>query len=953
MKPFLQQAAEVCYKKYQNEISNITFVFQSRRAAKFFQKYLGDMSSTTLFSPKLVTIGELIRQESSLIVADKIELLIRIHKIYNAVLGTRESLDDFCYWGEMLINDFDDTDKYLVNTEQLFSNLKDLKEIESKFDFLTENQIKAIKSFWKNWNNEKEHRKNFESIWNNLFKIYTSFNEELRKESLAYEGMIYREVAEKAIKGENLFADHDRIIFVGLNALTECEYKIYRNLKKCKNDNVDFYWDYASPDTTNADNRASHFYDKNITLFQTKNPIEHQENAEPKNVHIIEMASTVGQAKEIGKILSTFNTHAISNDLSTAIVLPDEGMLLPLLYSLPKEISNVNITMGYPLGKTPLAALIDYIFLLHINKRNDIFYHRFVTPILSHQYVTELSEQSQILLHNIQKENRIYIGAFDTEDELIKKIFNDKPEQGTVGFIDYLIQILELLKPVFEEKTEAEKMRQEFVYHYLITLKRAKDLLADADIQVKTLHRFVRQFINSVSIPFEGEPLKGLQIMGVLETRNLDFDTLIIPCMNEGIFPKINAQNSYVPYNLRFGFGMPTGEHIDAVYAYHFYRLIFRAKNVYFLYNSSAEGLQTGEESRYILQMLYSKDTNLKIDKKSITYDITKSDTTEICVEKTPEIQNILQEYSNKNGKKKLSASSINTYLTCPLKFYLKDIKKLNNTDDVKENIDNANFGRIFHKTMQILYKNYEGQIVSKEYCCRLLDKENNDINNALTLAFKDEYNLNDNNFKIEGQPLLILHIIKQFVIAMLNYDSLCAPFKYIKSEMPFYDFGISLTNGNIVYFKGFIDRIDESDLFTRIIDYKTGKSKKQLECESIASLFDKTSKEQKKEIIQILLYSLFYAERNGIQPEKLTPKVIFVQDLINKKTQYTKESNISVNKETLHLTNEICDEFKSHLRECLDEIFNTEIPFTQTKNNNNCKYCDFKDICERKTTEF
>ena len=958
MTPFLRQVAEICYKNYASEISDYTFVFQSRRAAKFFQKYLGEAAGVTLFSPNLITVGDFIRQESDLLVADRLFLLLKIYDIYKAILKTDESFDEFAYWGEMLLGDFDDADKYLVNVKELFSNLKDLKEIENHFDYLDEKQKDAILTFWGHWKGEKQGEKNFISVWEHLYDIYRTLNDELRKENLAYEGMVYREVAERMKKGETLFANYNKIIFVGLNALTECEYEIYSHLKNTHD--VDFYWDYASPDTKDPSNRASHFRDRNILKFPTKLRLD-DEPCEIKHVHIIEMSSTVGQAKHIGEILEGMDMKAISNQLSTAVVLPDEELLLPLLHSIPREISNVNITMGYPLSKTPLNSLIENLFSLHLNQRpNKGFYFRDAITILSHQYISELSAQASVLLNKIYKENIIYIDRFETDDELIKTIFASAGASAS-DFIDYLLGILALLRPDTSKATEHEKMKREFIYHYYITLKRLKDLLRNTEMSKKTLLRFVRQFISSVSVPFEGEPLKGLQIMGVLETRNLDFDTLIIPCMNEGIFPKINAGNSYVPYNLRYGFGMPTGEHIDSVYAYHFYRLIFRARNIYFLYNSSAEGLQTGEESRYIMQLRYSKNSNIEIDSVRITCEISKSGKENITVGKSDDVMQEMSKFLS--GERKLSASSICTYIACPLKFYLQNIKMMGDTDEVKEELDAAQFGNVFHDTMQELYRPMIDKEVTADFINRLLiEKDLKTIDRTILESFKKKMKIQSPNFQPEGQPLIALHIVKQFVKGMLNYDKMHTPFVYRASEQKFDDMLIPLSDSaRQVHIKGFIDRVDEKDGKTRIIDYKTGKCKmgsgSKLEMADIPSLFDKEADLQKKEIFQILLYSLYYNQYKHTPPENIVPKILFVQDLQKYDAQETNCTNILVqdgrNKEKLLFSNECCNEFRKELVACLDEMFSPEKPFEQTTTEKHCSGCNFKNICERKTFEY
>ena len=555
MKPFLYQVASLFYEKWEAEVSRLAFVFPNRRTGLFFQKYLSEVADTPLFSPTILTINDLFIQLSGKQSADRISMLFILYDIYIRQSGSTETFDEFLYWGEMLLNDFDDIDKYMANARMLFSNVTDLREIENDFDFLSDEQIAAIRSFWSSFypRGDTPNQQQFLAVWQVLYDLYEEFRATLAAEGKGYEGMIFREVVESMERGESPDLPYEQIVFVGLNALSVSEERFLAQLQK--REIADFYWDYVSDKVTDPDNKASYFVSRNLKSFPSSMKLPPEEKVKTE-IEVIGIPSGIGQAKHVYTLLSDWCKEAeMSSEeaLRTAVILPDEHLLIPVLNAIPEQIRRINVTMGYPLAGTPVASLIEYILALQKNvryiDRNPLFYFRDVLPVLNHRYILSTSpEIISSLVKEITENNKIYISHTELEKTpLLEILFT--PVTGVEAFSDYLIKVLEELNKVMsalsdEEEEDAPQrtndLEQEFIFHYFTTVNRMKEVMKDARIEMKidTFFRLLKRVTDTITIPFHGEPLSGLQIMGVLETRALDFDRLIILSMNEGIFPQ-------------------------------------------------------------------------------------------------------------------------------------------------------------------------------------------------------------------------------------------------------------------------------------------------------------------------------------------------------------------------------------------------------------------------------
>ena len=969
MTPFLYQVASLFYSRYGAEVSRLAFVFPNRRTGLFFQKYLSEVSEKPLFSPTILTINDLFVQLSGKQAADRISMLFKLYDIYLNHSGSSETFDEFLYWGEMLLNDFDDIDKYMVDARMLFTNVTDLREIENDFSFLSPEQIAAIRTFWSSFypKGDTPNQEQFLAVWQILYALYTDLREALAAEGKGYEGMIFREVVELLEKNECCDLPYAKVVFVGLNALSVAEERFLSELQK--RGIADFYWDYASPKVTDPDNKASYFVERNLRQFPSQLIDNGQlatdnEDGGKKKIEVIGIPSGIGQAKQVHSLLSELckeDEMSAEEALRTAVILPDEHLLIPVLNAIPEQIRRINVTMGYPLAGTPVASLMEYILALQKNiryvDRRPVFYFRDVLPILNHRYVSTTSpEVVSDLVKDISENNKIYISYDDlNKTPLLSILFT--PVTAVDAFSDYLIGVLQELNKAVESgkwgvesiDSDAEQLstsdsqlstindiEQEFIFHYFATVNRMKEVMQEANVEMKidTYFRLLKRVTDTITIPFHGEPLSGLQIMGVLETRALDFDRLIILSMNEGIFPLRKAANSFIPYNLRRGFGLPTYEHQDSVWAYHFYRLIYRASHVSLLYDTRSNGLQTGEVSRFVHQLHYHYEEPIR--NKLVVYNVSSSKTPALQVAKTKEVMNRLAAF-RRGGERAISASAVNTYLDCPLKFYFSVVEGIREEEEVSETIESNVFGSILHKVMEELYQPFCGKMVTADLL-KAIRKDTPMLMGAVARAFAEIFFKTDIVRPLTGQNFLIGEMIRKYVEKVLERDAKLTPFRYIESEKKIKSL-FPLTDKSEIQLKGFIDRIDEVRDAVRIIDYKSGSGTTQFT--SVEALFDKEDKDRAKAVMQVFMYAWMYGAK-AIQPGIYYMRTLFSPSFdsgIYRRTDRFKTEQV------LDFDNYRTD-FENSLRNCLDEIFDTETPFRQTPNGKACMYCPFKDIC-------
>ena len=945
---FLSEVAEKLYNKYGDDISSLTLVFPSRRARLFFSDALAKVINKPIWQPSYISMDDIMCQASSYKVGNKIQLITELYNTYKEYHPT-ESFDKFYFWGEMLLSDFDLIDKYLIDADMLFSNIYDIKELEADLSYLTPEMRQIISAFWDNFRNEEtlsDEKRNFLAIWQSLAPVYHSFRVRLQQLQIAYPGMIYRSVVENL---NNTHPDSNKhYIFISFNALSECEKRVLRYLDN--NCECDFVWDYDAYYTQQKEQEAGRFLRENISLFKSSIDVSHNNfEGQKKSFSAISTASNALQCKYVNTILHNISP-SLQFDKRTAIVLTDESLLLPLLHSLPDELqNNINVTMGYPLRQTTAYSFIERLIELQKNIRPEgeiySFYHIDVNGILSHPFITNIlgdtarQKQKEIIDgRHIRVSSSIF-----TEEDVLRIIFSSSNNYG--GLSNYLLEVINIL---FSTQSNSENNDLTLSYLSIIS-DNITELgnclrMCNIDISTSTYTSLLRRHLQTVRIPFSGEPLRGLQIMGILETRNLDFENVIILSMNDDNFPgNLTGASSFIPYNLRAAYGMPTPEHHEGVYAYYFYRLIQRAKRVDMLYCSHADEKSTGEQSRYIYQLDFESPYDIK--RINVGVDITISDATDDIVEKCGDTASELERFTRAEDKKLLSPSAFANYITCPMKFYFSAIAKLKSSDELSEEVDSPMFGTILHDAMEILYTPIEGIANPKPQLEQISEK---DVERAVIESINKNY-LNNSNSHIStytGSLLLVKRIITKYIYkGIIPYDIEHNKFSLMAVEKDIHS-PFTLSDGRQIAIGGRADRIDSLDNGAiRVVDYKTGE--RNLDFNGVESLFTGPTRNKKKNILQTMIYSMVL---NHELQRDVQPALYYARHINDK--GYSPLLIDKSNKECEGVFyNDYATEFEPMLREKLNELFDLSRPFERCRieeSRENCAYCDFKTICKR-----
>lgn len=948
VKPFLYSVAETIYNRVGENIRNYAFVFPNRRAGIFFGKYLGDIAGKPIFSPSIYTISDFFESISQYTLIDRVELLFIIYTHYKRLSKTQERFDDFIYWGDILANDFNDIDKYMTDASALFSNIKELKEIDVKFGLpLTEEQMKFINRFCDNFKDSglSDKTRNFITVWNILYELYSAVKNDLRARGKAYEGMIMREVAETAAN-EDLNLEYAGVIFVGFNLLTPAEEALMKSLKM--SGKGDFYWDANSPALKDPYNKAAVFLSDNIKKFPSRYKCDEEPIISYPEIKIIGVPSNTGQTKCAEEILSRLAVSGKPHEtgINTAVILPDERLLLPVLYSIPDQYADINVTMGYPLSETPLSGFFQLLFDMQKRVRTDTednvsFYYKNIIAILSSPYIRRKFGKSTGDFENeIKTGNKVYVKKTEIPQEfqyIFERVTN------VTGAIEYLKRIItSLTGNSTEEECSVSPLEKEFLYQYDTNINKLCPLCSDEIMNPDTFFRLLQKISVGTKVAFKGEPLSGLQIMGVLETRGLDFENIIILTVNEGIFPAGKPTETFIPYNLRMGFGLSVSEHRDSITAYYFYRLIARAKRVFLIYDTRAEGLRTGEVSRFAYQLKYQylhKCPSL-LKEKELSYKIYPGDSNTIKINKTDGIYEKILSFA-RGGEQALSASALNTYIDCPLKFYLSYIERLEEDEEVLEDLDAASYGTIYHSIMHDLYKRLKGKVVTRDILTTL-KKDDALLTRLIEKGFAETYFKSNKPKRLTGRLYLRGEIIRKMVKRTLEIDADRTPFLYVDTELKIKG-SISLAPDREVNLKGFIDRVDKCGETTNIIDYKSGNA--ELRFDSVESLFDPDDARRNKAVFQLFFYALLYLQK---EPEAICPGIYSLKKYYDTDFVW----RISCEKEPLTdlagAQRALLDKYAALLKECISEIFDGQKPFVQTENKGICEYCQFRTLCRR-----
>ena len=959
MESFLKLVAADLYKHTEGNLAHTAVVFPNKRAGLFFNEYLAQESDSPIWSPAYVSISELFRSLSPWEVGDPVKLVCELYKIFRRETQSTETLDDFYFWGEMLISDFDDADKNRVDTDKLFSNLQDLRNIMDDYTFIDDEQEEAIRQFFQNFSIERRTalKERFISLWNVLGNIYKGFRESLASQNIAYEGMMYRHVI------EHLNVDklpYEKYVFVGFNVLNKVEHTLFTQLKDAGK--AVFYWDYdefyMKENRQAVTHEAGEFIRRNLRDFPSPLSGELFKNlSKPKEVHYIASSTENAQARYLPQWI---RNNLTTPEKETAVVLCNEALLQPVLHSLPAEVKHVNITMGFPLSQTPVYSFLITLLELHthgFNFKSGRYTFQSVVTLLKHPYTRQLTGQAELLEKELTRNNRFYpLPGELGKDEFLTRLFT--PLSGNLNLCIRLSETLQQVAGIYQantsgtEDTDAfNQLYRESLFKAYTTINRFRTLIEEDEltVQSETFRRLLVKVLSATNIPFHGEPAIGMQVMGVLETRNLDFRHLVLLSVNEGQLPKSGGDSSFIPYNLRKAFGMTTIEHKIAVYAYYFYRLLQRAERITLMYNTSSDGLNRGEWSRFMLQFLI--EWPHPITRQFLEAGQSPQGTSPITVEKTPDVMRRMQSLFDvrANPKAKFSPSALNYYLDCPLKFYYRYVAGLSAPDEVSAEIDSATFGSIFHYAAEHIYKDLttHGKVINKEALETLLRNEVK-LQDYVDTAFKKLFFNVPQNEKPEynGVQLINSAVIARYLKQLLQNDLRYAPFTFIASEMEVDEpIDIQTPKGVIKSrIGGIIDRMDSKDGTLRIVDYKTGGDADTPP--HVESLFI-PDKKRSNYVFQTFLYAAIMCRKQPTM--KIAPALLY----IHRAATETYSPVIQMGeprkpKEAVEDFSKYEKEYRERLQGLLEEIFNPEKSFTQTEIIEKCTYCDFKALCKR-----
>ena len=969
MATFIEDVVLKLYEKYGDDISSLTLILPSKRARLFFAEALAKVAVRPVWEPKYTSVDDLMCQLSGLHKVDRLRLVAELFKVYSKY--HKEEFDTFYHWGEMLISDFDMVDKYMVDAAQLFANVSDLKELEADMSYLTKEQIALINRFWRTIAGGQEDavvtsaaKSHFLAVWRSLGAIYEEFRHALRKMEVGYTGMIYREAVDRLNQGTVELPTDEKYICIGFNALSKSEKGLLSYLQS--RGQVEFFWDYDKYYYDNEFQEAGMFIRENVATFGETEGVSHDNFRNIASVNVLSTSSNVAQCQCVVDILEDIASRNGGRlDKDTAVVLTDENLLMPLLYALPEKFKVerterngrvvehplINVTMGMPLRNTLAYSFVERLLELQKHARRDdagqeSFYYVDVEGLLTHPYVASASTEQYSKLRNEIVKHRLYQVPRElvAKNPLLEAIF--RKTTGWQELSAYLLDVVDVVAAEGEGGDESA-YRAEFLAIISEAIAKLQHVVEECDIEVKegVYRSLVRRHLQAERVPFTGEPLQGLQIMGILETRNLDFKNVILLSMTDNNFPGNRATDrSFLPYSLRYGFDIPTVEHHEGVYAYYFYRLAQRAERLYMLYSSAADDKSTGEPSRYIRQLEY--ETDFDIHYSNVGVEVSLSEGGVIEIEKSDEVFDKLLRFTR---DKELSPTAFSTYVRCPLRFYFNVVELLRPEDELEESVDNMTFGNIFHEAADLLYS----QIKGKEHPAQLLEelRSKGEVERCVDKAIAKVYfGLKDKPLpELGGELMIIRNIVREYIGSnLLNYDIENGQFVVSETEqkvkMP-----LSVEVGEESFdinLGGRADRIDSlNNGMLRVIDYKTGKEK--LGYGGVASLFygEPIDRCRESNIINTLLYSMMLHNETG---RDVRPELYYVGSMVREDYSPRFIETIERKSRTLDSYAECAEEFEREVYNTLREMFDRKTPFRQCSEDSVCRYCDYAEVCGR-----
>ncbi len=981
--PFLRQVAQ--YFQAKPAIHDYCFVMPNHRSCKFLERELDMASSGVYLMPEVMTITDFLSSLTGDVVVKPVEALFLLYKCYTRIEGNKDyNFDKFVYWGNVVLNDFNDVDMYLVEPKDLFKNVREHREIQSNyldgdlqkivshyFNLSVEGLAADNEAFWRNYDSkdadEDGVKANYLKLWQNLYQLYIDYHKELSSRNLCSLGKMYRNAVD--VVKEKEFKANEKFVFVGFNMLSTCELAIFKRLQQ--RGNALFFWDLAAAAFVNDEgiNNGSKFVKFFRKEFPEPNDFMPETISEFPEIEVVGVPSNVGQAKYCYHLLNKLIANKIinvDNAINTALILPDDGLLVPLLNSLPSDFTKKNVTMGYPLSASDIASLMRIVAKMHSQARRNTsgewtFYRGDVKIVLSHPIIKNYYGSEALELRRIIDEKGMFAvpqSTFvGTKLSLLFSTIDHTDDTESVNkllklYIDFCNEVIAAMKTPQDEEQPAltpMTLQEAFLNQYIEVLNQLIDALARHQVPPceSSVFYLIDRLAAAFSIPFEGEPLQGLQIMGMLETRCLDFENIIILSANEGMIPGRTRRNSFISDFMRHNYAMSTTADQEMMWNYNFYRLIGRAKRLIMVYDTSDQAMGSGELTRYAsqLEMVYKR----KVKRRMFSLSNNTSDAITIEMPKRDYAIAQLNKYRTGMGNKSLSASAIKEYVNCELMFYFNKIERLRASNEDADFMDASTFGTIVHDTLQHLYYPTDGNkartgehIVT---CGDIKRFMKNDLNTVVDNLVNESYLHNINNSMLAGEASIVSVAIKKYVMAALFFDIALLDnidtnaLTILECER---EHDISLNFGGVDFnFKYIADRIDRlPDNTLRIVDYKTGGDTTSFT--SVDDLFSVTTKDKNlRGVLQLMLYCNAYALEKNIDAP-IMPVIYKLRDM--------SETGVFYNEAQLkdyHLINE---EFKIKMDEKIASLFNPSQPFKPSQVIDSCRFCKYIDFCHKNT---
>ncbi|NJY61382.1 PD-(D/E)XK nuclease family protein [Salinimicrobium sp. CDJ15-81-2] len=911
MTSFIEQVLRELISRKEN-LSEITFVLPSKRAGSFLINKLSKLTGSPIFAPRVLSIEDFAEEVAGLASVDNLTALFEFYAAYLSCTPKEnaEEFDTFATWAQTLLHDFNEIDRYLIDYKSFFGYLGDIQEMNHWY--LQEEKTPLIE--------------NYLLFWNKLPEYYEELQKQLEKRNMAYQGMVYRRASEKI----ETFAEaaSDSFVFIGFNALNNAEQNILQTLLSAGKAEV--FWDIDEVFLKDEQHDVSLFlrqYLKSWPYYQEK-PLNIVSNSYSgsKNISMVGVPKNIGQAKYMGELLAGLSPAELQQ---TAVVLGDESLLLPVLNSLPPNVEEVNITMGFALKNAPATFFFEQLLQMHSTPGDGTRYYKDLMLILSHPLIQKITGgYSHRLMEKLRKENLVYVSREETMagiPENIKRLFeicfgdwNNDPK--------YALQALQELLMIFKEKLDhyQDRLTLEFLYQLHLLLNQLGNLLEKYPYinSVKILFSIFKDLLSSKTVDFRGKPFSGLQLMGMLESRVLDFKNVILTSVNEGVLPAGKSSNSFIPFDLKCAYKLPTYKEKDAVYTYHFYHLLQRAEQVHLLYNTESDGLNAGEKSRFLLQLEMESQPQHQIENFKVTPVVPAVPAHLKTIEKTPGIL----EKIKARAAAGFSPSALTTYIRNPLDFYKQYVLDLKEREEVEETVAYNTLGNVVHDTLETFYGQWLQKDVKVEDLEQALEKTNEEIQKQ----FRKHYTQAPLD---SGKNLLIYEVARRYVVNFLKWEIKDLQegnqLKILKVEEKLHAHFPVEELDFPVFLKGTVDRVDEFNGKFRIIDYKTGKvdqSKVEVvEWEEIALDYDKYSKP-----FQILTYALMMDDKDPL-PSEFEAGIISFKNMQGGFLKFCKKDKkgYGAKKET-NITSETLEAFKEQLKNLILEICDPETPFVE-----------------------